>query len=143
MKIAAGYYTGCVVAGEGAFGESKKGDPEAVIPMELIVDPQGEEIHPPHRVTCWLSFSEKAEKYSVAKLKALGWQGGDLTFANCPNEVTVEITYETFDNRERMKANIVAGAPQTKPLDEGRKVQFMSRLAALTGSGPARPKVDL
>ena len=143
MKIQAGYYTGRVVAGEGAFGDSKNGENiEATIPMDLLVDGDGQPIEPPHRVTVYLSFSEKAEEYSVAKLKALGWKSGDLTFSNCPNEVTVSIKYETYQGRERMKADILAG-PVVRPLDKGREAAFMARMSSLMGSGPARPKVDL
>jgi len=129
MNIPAGYYQGRVVAGEGAFGETKKGDVEAVIPMVIT----GGDLEVPERVTVRLYFSEKAEKYSVDKLRAIGWKGGDMTFANCPNEVTVAIKYETYEGEERMKADIMTG-PQVKPLEPARARAFSARLAGLVGT---------
>ncbi len=129
MSIPAGYYQGRVVAGEGAFGETKKGDVEAVIPMVIT----GDILEGPERVTVRLYFSEKAEKYSVDKLRAIGWKGGDLTFSNCPNEVTVAIKYETYEGEERMKADIMTG-PQVKPLEPARARAFSARLAGLVGT---------
>ena len=129
MNIPAGYYQGRVVAGEGAFGETKKGDVEAVIPMVIT----GDILEGPERVTVRLYFSEKAEKYSVDKLRAIGWKGGDLTFSSCPNEVTVAIKYEMYEGEERMKADIMTG-PQVKPLEPARARAFSARLAGLVGT---------
>jgi hypothetical protein len=129
-NIEAGYYKARVIPGEGAFGETKKGDVEAVIPMLLDTG---------DRVTVRLYFSEKAEKYSVDKLRAIGWQGGDLLFERCPNEVTVAIKYELYEGEERMKADIVTG-PAVKPLEPARARAFAARLAGLVG-GPAAKTV--
>lgn len=132
MNIPAGYYQGRVVAGEGAFGETKRGDVEAVIPMVIT----GGDLEAPERVTVRLYFSEKAEKYSVEKLRAIGWKGGDLTFADCPNEVTVAVKYELYEGEERMKADIMTG-PVVKPLEPARARAFSARLAGLVGT-PAK-----
>jgi hypothetical protein len=134
MSIPAGYYQGRVVAGEGTFGETKKGDVEAVIPMSIT----GGDLEAPERVTVRLYFSEKAEEYSVKKLRALGWKGGDLTFADCPNEVTVAVKYETWEGVERMKCDIALGGG-TKPLEPAKARAFAARLAGLVGT-PAAAK---
>ena len=128
-KLPEGYYQGRVVAGEGQFGETSKGTIEAVIPFLL----EDDSFEGPERVTVRLYFSEKAEEYSVKKLRAIGWKGGDLTFANCPNEVTVAIKYETYEGEERMKADIMTG-PQVKPLEPARARAFSARLAGLVGT---------
>lgn len=137
MNIPAGYYQGRVVAGEGAFGETRKGDAEAVIPMVIT----GGDLEAPERVTVRLYFTEKAEKYSVEKLRAIGWRGGDLTFADCPNEVTVAIKYEMYDGEERMKADIATG-PMVKPLEPAKARAFSARLAGLVGTKAAAPGLD-
>lgn len=137
MSIPAGYYQGRVVAGEGAFGETKKGDVEAVIPMVIT----GGDLEAPERVTVRLYFSEKAEKYSVEKLRAIGWRGGDLTFSDCPNEVTVAIKYELYEGEERMKADIMTG-PAVKPLEPARARAFSARLAGLVGTPAKAPGLD-
>lgn len=137
MNIPAGHYQGRVVAGEGAFGETKKGDVEAVIPMVIT----GGDLEAPERVTVRLYFSEKAEKYSVEKLRAIGWKGGDLTFVDCPNEVTVEIKYELYEGEERMKADIMTG-PVVKPLEPARARAFSARLAGLVGTSAKAAGLD-
>lgn len=127
-KIPEGYYQGRVVAGEGEFGTSSKGTYEAVIPFVIT----GDNLEGPERVYVRLYFSEKAEEYSVKKLRALGWQGGDMKFENCPNEVTIAVKYEEYNGEERQKCDIALGGG-TKPLDPAQERAFAARLAGLVG----------
>lgn len=128
-RIPEGYYQGRVVVCEGdKFGETSKGTIEAVIPFVL----EDDALEGPEQVTVRLYFSEAAEKYSVEKLRALGWKGGDVTFANCPNVVTIHVKYEEYNGEERMKCDIATGGG-TKPLDPTRARAFATRLAGLVG----------
>lgn len=122
MSIEAGFYQGRVVPGSGAFGETKKGDVEAL--FQVLLD-TGDYVH------VRLNFSEKAQKYSVDKLRALGWKGGDLTFERCPNEVTIQIKYETYEGEERMKADIVTQG--VKPLTPDKARAFQAKMVGLLG----------
>lgn len=137
-NIEAGYYIGKVLSGE--FGENKAGDNvEAVIQMELLArDDGGPPLEVPLRVSVVLHFTEKAKQYSVEKLQAIGWQGGDLEFARCPNEVTVSIKYEEYQGVMRMKADIQAGAGRIKArtIAPEKKRAFAAQLAGLMGSAP-------
>lgn len=127
-KLPEGYYQGRVVSGEGQFGETSKGTIEAVIPFVL----EDDSFEGPERVTVRLYFSEKAEEYSVKKLRAIGWKGGDLTFLDCPNLVTIAVKYEDYNGEERQKCDI-ALVGGTKPLDPARERAFAAKLAGLVG----------
>lgn len=122
MSIEAGFYQGRVVPGSGAFGETKKGDVEAL--FQVLLD-TGDHVH------VRLNFSEKAQKYSVDKLRVLGWKGGDLTFERCPNEVTIQIKYEMYEGEERMKADIATQG--VKPLTPDKARAFQAKMVGLLG----------
>jgi hypothetical protein len=137
-KLPEGYYQGRVVSGEGQFGETSKGTIEAVIPFLL----EDDSFEGPERVTVRLYFSEKAEEYSVKKLRAIGWKGGDLTFADCPNLVTIAVKYEEYNGEERQKCDIALGGG-TKPLDPARERAFAAKLAGLVGVTAKAPGAGL
>ena len=141
MSIEAGLYVGKVISGE--FGENKDGtNVEAVIQMQLIDRADGgTPLEGPVSVSVCLYFTEKAKPFSVEKLKAIGWQGGDLEFARCPNEVTISVRYEEYplgSGDQRMKCDIFTGEGRIKarPLAPEKKRAFAAALAAGMG-GPA------
>lgn len=147
--IQAGTYRARAVAGSEQYGTTANGHEQIGIDLELLDIGQ--------TVTTILIFSEKSEKYSIDRLKALGWPGGvdDLRGIDA-NEVNVQIKYEVFEDRETgepkrvMKAEIVTGGKFKfkAQMDDGQKRAFFSRLkgvAARTGTNDAPPRrsVDL
>jgi hypothetical protein len=93
-------------------------------------------------VSSFLHFSEKAAPYSIEKLRALGWPGGD-SLANLPDEATVQVKYETYQGTERMKVEIQGrGRVAAKnPPTEAHKREFLKRLSRDMNGGapPAKP----
>ena len=140
MSIEAGLYVGKVISGE--FGENKDGtNVEAVIQMQLIDRADGgPSLEFPLTCSIVLHFSEKAKPFSVEKLKAIGWEGGDLEFARCSNEVTVAVRYEEWQGEQKMKCDILygGGSIKARPIDPAKKRAFAASLAASMGATPAK-----
>lgn len=134
-----GMYTGRVIGGE--FGENKDGTAvEAVVYVELLERTDGgPELEGPEEVSVVLHFTEKAIKYSKDKLRLMGWQGGDLKFERCPNEVPIAIKYEEYKGEMKMKCDIFAPGRIAvhNPMDETKKRAFATKLAASMGVAPA------
>ncbi len=103
-KLRAGNYRARARLGAGDPSEGWGGTPEApqvAVDIELL-DLGGQ------LVTSYLSFHPNAAEYSVARLKACGWDGSDaLPFVGIDrNEIVVEIKYETYKGKTSMKAEI-------------------------------------
>lgn len=133
MSIAGGIYRGRGVAGSEQYGVTNNGTDQIAIDMDLDGG---------HRVTTFLYFSDKSAKYSIQRLRALGWQGSDLTNLSGidANDVDVEIKYEEFQGEMKMKVNIVAGGTVTldKPLDDKGKKAFAARFKALASESASK-----
>ncbi len=136
MSIQAGKYRGRAVAGSEQYGQTKNGNDQIAIDLDLET---GE------RVSTFLFFSEKAAKYSIQRLRALGWQGSDLADLSGIdlNDVDVEISYDEWEGKQTMKVNIVTGGTVTldKPLDDKGKRAFAAKFkglaASMAGAKPA------
>ena len=80
MSIEAGIYRARGIEGSDQFGFAKTGTEQVSIDLELIEIGQ--------TVTTILMFSDAATPYSIDRLKALGWEGGD-TFAGTGKETLI------------------------------------------------------
>jgi hypothetical protein len=100
-------------------------------------------------LTTFLHFSAAAAPYAIERLRALGWKGDDLLdLAGIDQQdVDVQVKYETYDGKERMKVEIMTGGGRVKlenTMSEQQKRAFAARMKAFTkttgaSSGGARP----
>lgn len=129
--IATGNYVGRALPGKTFYDETEKGQMRVVVNLALRTDDDplvGD-------VAVFLYFSEKAKPYSVQKLQALGFNGNwdTLETQSLDNDVDVAVTYETYEGKERIKADIRAGGGGFVPrsqMDGARKRQFLAELKA-------------
>lgn len=132
MTIEAGTYRGRAIAGSEQYGTTSNGNDQIVIDLELDT---GE------RVSTFLVFSQKAAKYSMDRLRALGWTGTDLTnLAGIDtNEVQVEVRYEEYNGEEKMKVEIRTGSGVVlkDKMDDNAKKAFGAKFKALAMKTPA------
>lgn len=132
MSIEAGTYRGRGIAGSEQYGKTSNGNDQIVIDLELE---SGE------RVSTFLVFSDKAAKYSMDRLRALGWKGNDLTDLTGidQNEVAVEVKYEEYQGEEKMKVQIRTGSGVVlkETLDANAKKAFGAKYKALAVRTPA------
>jgi hypothetical protein len=127
--IQAGTYSGRAIPGRTVIDQTEKGDMQVVVGLQLFTQDD------PHvgDVNAFLNFSEKAAPYSEEKLKALGYTGGDVETVKLPNEVSVEVSYEMYNGKEKMKVNINTFGGAFKPrtqLDAKAKRAFLASLNA-------------
>jgi hypothetical protein len=134
--------------GRGVVGSEQYSDEEGKTPT-LAVDLHLASIN--KTVTTFLYFSDKAMPYSKERLEALGVTSmeevADPTVETgsrlkChgidKNEVDVEVTYEFYEGKERMRVQILTGGgrvvlkPATKQANRG----FMARLNDQLGAKP-------
>lgn len=133
QRIPAGYHRARGVEGSEQYGKSKQGNDQVAIDVDLL------DLN--ERVTTFLPFTADAEPYSVDRLKALGWKGGDTLAGIGENEVTAEVKYETYDGKLQMKVQIMTGGGRVvlkNPMNEPEKRAFMARLSSIAKSG-AKP----
>lgn len=134
-EIQAGYYKGRGVAGSEQFGLSKSGNEQVSLELELL--------DLGRRVTTILSFGGKGMGPSVERLKALGWDGNPNGLAGIDrNEVQVEIKYEEYEGKVRMRAEIKTRDGKfsfQSPMAEQQKRGFLAELsrvaAQVNGAG--------
>lgn len=65
------------------------------------------------KATVPLSFHPNAQRYSIERLRACGWTGTDIRVLDGidKNEIDVEIFFDTWQGRQRLKVEIrTAGA---------------------------------
>jgi hypothetical protein len=136
-KIEAGTYRAHGVEGSAQTGMTKNGNEQVAINLDLV--------DLGRNVTTFLPFTDAAAPYSIERLHALGWKGGeDPSFPGISeNEVQVQIKYETYQGKEQMKVDIVTGNGRVSlkdPMNDVQRRGFMSRLAKLVKqSGTAAP----
>ncbi len=134
-KLRAGMYKGRAVAGSGS--EDAWGGTDAAPQVAIDIDlPEAG-----RRVTSYLSFHPNAREFSVARLKACGWDGSaDLPFRGIDkNAVTVEIKYERYNGKVSMRAEIKTLGRFKHALEPSRARSFMAELAkgaAVVDSAP-------
>jgi hypothetical protein len=135
-RIQAGFYPGRAIAGSEQYAINEKNGNESIA---IDVDVPSLE----RSFTTFLHFTDAAAPYSIERLRACGWTGDDLAKLDGidRNEVSVQIKYETFDGKERMKVDISTGGGRVKlenTMNEKQKRAFAARLRPLLQRG-AKP----
>ena len=124
-QIKAGIYK-ARATGDVQFGVTKNGNDQMVVGLRLAT---GE------TVSAFLVFTDKLWSMQVERLRALGCKGNlpmDTTGID-ENEVDVEVTYRTYDGKERMDVNIFTGGGRVQlqnQMDDAQKRAFAARVAA-------------
>lgn len=136
-KIPAGFYQGRAVAGSEQYGTTKNGDEQIVLDVSVPSLNRS--------FSTFLYFTELAQPYAIDRLRACGWTGNDISklVGIDTNEITIGISYETYQGKERMKVDIATGGGRVKlenQMDEKQKRAFAARMGQfLKGSGGAAP----
>jgi hypothetical protein len=122
-----GIYTARAVKGSEQYGESTNGSPELL--LQLDIPDIGK------RLTTVLYFSAAAAPYSIERLRAMGWEGSDLSDLTGidKKDVSIEITYEPFEGELKMKVQVRSGGGTfntKKPVDAKA---FAARVGAIAG----------
>ncbi len=103
--VAGKYLAKCTGEGNVQFGYTKNGHEQIVIDFELL-----NEGYEGQRVQWFGTFAnEKSIEIAVKSLRACGWQGDNLTDLRGidQNEVELDIGFEDFDGKRRMKVRWV------------------------------------
>jgi hypothetical protein len=153
-----GIYRKCRgVEGSAKPGFSSKDSPEITLDV-TIPDLAG------RRATVVLYLTAEATKFTLERLRALGWKGNDIREGYgtdkfltgiSTQDVDIEITYEMYEGKARPKVQIMGGGTfeTRKPVSENGGIDaWAAKVSALsgidvtggkgpTGGGPA-PKPD-
>lgn len=133
--IADGYYDAFGVEGSDVMGVSDNGNEQVAVEVRLI------DLN--RTVITILNFAPKAEAYSLDRLRALGWKGGDSLAGIGTNKVQVRAKREywadkqTGAQRSKVKFEIMTGGrfAFAKPMDDTQKRGFFARLNQLAEQG--------
>lgn len=109
--IEAGMYAGHAVRGSEQYAVTSGGHPQ--IALDVFV------AELKRSFTVFLVFSPAAASYSLARLRACGWKTNsilDLDGVDA-NEVALQVFYETFDGRPRLKVEISMAGETVKLKD--------------------------
>lgn len=89
------------------WGKSEKQTPQLGVVLNVL-QPHGTK----REGVAYLSFSIDAKEWSAQRLRLLGVQGSDLRKLDGidRNYVDVDVSYETFDGKERLRIDIVTPA---------------------------------
>lgn len=121
-----GIYRAKGIAGSEQLGKTKNGHDQVVIDMHFLdID---------KRASTFLIFSDDAAPYSLERLKALGWGGGDDFVGIDKNEVQVEVKNTVWDGKPQMKIEILTGGGRVvlkEQMSEPEKRGFFARVNAL------------
>lgn len=119
-KIPAGYYNAKAVQGSFEMAPSKSGF-QAGFEVELV--------DLGRRVTSYLQFAGGATEYSAKKLAATGFDDEKEDFDGT-TLFQVEIAYEMYDGKERMKVDVkYGGGPKFKePASEAQRRMYGAQL---------------
>lgn len=154
--IAEGRYKAVAVPFDGKyveFGKSKAGNEQCAVTFEITEgDDKGT------RLPWWGSFSRNAMEYTIRGLRAMGFEGDDLSTIHrqrLDNEVVVQVEHNSFTGRngeQRTSARVVwvydpRGAQRARfaeALEGNELADFAARMrSALAGDGaPPRAKPD-
>lgn len=126
-----GWYKCRGVAGSAVLSQSSKAHSDQVELMVFI--PQ---LGAQYRTT--LSFSGKAQPYSIEKLFALGWTGStSVAFEGIDaNEIDCEIRYEMYNDKEQMRVELSSLGGGAEPMAPKLQSAFMNRIADLAKRTP-------
>ncbi len=135
-NIQAGRYIGRA-AGVPQMGESKNGSPQIGVMIELL----DEEERVFDTVNFYGSLTGGATPITLRMLRDLGWTGDSLEDWTGLGTVKadVDIAYETWEGKDRMKVQIrAAGVRMANPMDDRRRAALNAQLkGAILLSKPA------
>lgn len=123
--IPQGKYKARAVAGSAVYGTTSAGHDQLTI--EMNIPSLG------RNVFTYLYFSEKAKPYALARLKALGWDGGPGMETIDKNEVDLQIKYEMWEGKQRMRCEIDTFAQGAQGGQDARS--FFKKLSVESGNG--------
>lgn len=126
-EIKPGIYKGRGIAGSEQFGKTSNGHDQVVIDLTIDVDGNS------RRVSTFLVFTDKSKSFSLDRLRALGWAGGDALVGIDKNEVDVEVRYEEYQGKRQMKIEVMTGGGTFKIKEEmaiSERRAFMAGLNA-------------
>jgi len=136
FRIQPGIYKGRGIAGSEQYGHTSKGNPQIAIDLATNAG----------RLTTFLYFSDEAAPFSIERLRALGWEGDDLSslVGIDRHEVDVSVKYDVYQGKQQMKVEILSGGRfvMQQQMDDQAKRQFGASFKALASSmrvGAPRP----
>ncbi|MBX3260754.1 MAG: hypothetical protein KF782_13795 [Labilithrix sp.] len=131
--IPAGMYDAQGIEGSEQIGTADTGTDQVIVDLELV--------DLKRQVSTILPFTEAAMPYSLKRLRALGWEGGDSFAGIGKNLVKVVVKYETYNGKRRMKVDIFTGQGRIvmkNTMNDAERRGFFARLnefAKREGSG--------
>jgi hypothetical protein len=137
MSRLEGRFTGLVKSIQ--YSTAKTGTDQLAVELEVV----GDSPQKGQRCTSFLAFSDATASYSIAKLKATGWPGGDLASlsdpetdlpAYTPVECDFDVRYEMHEGKDRMKVEIAFGGGKINlknPMDSNARRVFGAKYNAL------------
>jgi hypothetical protein len=143
-KLIAGRFRLIAKEGSEVWGEAASGNPQIGF-LARVKQPQGV-----YEVAVYLSMTEKAEDYSIERLRLLGVDGPIAP--NVPlrglgkNTVDCDIAFEEYGGKETMKVEIVVPRDEVKmdrKLDPGKASKLAERLMKKTANGHAPNPEDM
>lgn len=130
-----GIFKARAVLGSEQYGDTTGGHPQIAINLRMKTEDGSVQ-----EVTTFLIFSAPSAPYSFERLRAMGWEGNDLTSLKGidKNEVDVRIWEENYEGKPQLKVEIMGGGrvQMSKPTS---KEAFAAKVAAITGQGGGAP----
>ncbi|MDO9016640.1 MAG: hypothetical protein Q8S73_41200 [Deltaproteobacteria bacterium] len=108
MILPQGHYRARIA--QRGWDKTQNGDPQYVV--EFVIT-HGREVNA--RVLLRTNFSEKAAKFSIERLRRLGWRGWDLATldaATLAEEHTIEISHREYEGKTYLDVDVVAWIPK-------------------------------
>jgi hypothetical protein len=135
-KLIAGVYKGRAMPETAKLGTTEKGHEQIGFMVQISRGGGHRDIVP-----MYLVFSDGPKgsaKYSMERLRALGWEGTDLRDLRTigRNLVDVRVDYEIFEGEEKLRVEIVTGLRMDRPMNESAADSFAKRFAALAEATP-------
>ena len=127
-QVVEGRYIGRAV--EARLCETKAGKPQVVTTLELKTGPSAEDFGVIHH---YGSLVGGATQYTLQALRALGWQGDDVSDLRgiTDNEVEVVVKTEVYEGKSKLVASIFKpGSAFGKDMDDAKKAQIVKDLRA-------------
>ena len=123
--------------------EAKSGTPQVVITFEVV---DGE--HAGETIRDYAALSEKALPYTVAKMRACGWTGVDVSALESlgSKECQIVVATDVYNGESRMRVKFVndldRAAPSIGSMDAAKKKAMAAKLRGLiAGLDPSQAKV--
>lgn len=135
-KLIAGVYKGRAMPETAKLGTTENGHDQIGFMVQISRGGGHRDIVP-----MYLVFSDGPKgsaKYSMERLRALGWEGSDLRDLRTigKNLVDVRVDYEEYQGEEKLRVEIVTGLRMDRPMTDKVAEGFASRFRALAESTP-------